>query len=337
MTTSVSTPTETLAAVGYNSIEKPNQKGNLQRRKLSRTANNRTDEAFLVTDSAVPTTSPFAKKRETNKAGVVQIGTTTSSDNVSALESSGSGPIVLTDIRELAARPGKWPKSTFANPDVVAQPETLTHSALPKSATQTQRGLSVRVVVAPDLSTVGLKNFSRPGTNVGLLLEYRLASRWSVQAGLIKSTKVYRALPNEYNSPWTLPPNLSNVDGQCTMFDIPVNVRYDFALRPRQDGRLPNRWFVSGGVTSYIMKQEDYVYNYSGYVHNPSSPYSGNSGGYGFSQLNVSFGYEHAFSKRLSWQVEPFMKVPLKGVGYYKINLVSTGAFFSIRYKLTNH
>jgi hypothetical protein len=86
------------------------------------------------------------------------------------------------------------------------------------------------------------------------------------------------------------------------------------------------------------MLQEDYSYNYA----NPDDPrindrareWTTSTGSYGFSHLNVSAGYERAFGKRLSWQVEPFVKVPLKGVGYYKLNLISTGAFFSLRYKL---
>jgi hypothetical protein len=341
LATSVSAPTETIAAVGYNSARKRTQKKTLQSRKLSKTASSRTDEAFLAMSVTVPTTPSFTNKRGTNKAEAVQVGTTTTSGNVTALESSESGPVLLTDVHELATRSGKWPKSTFANPNVVAQPETLTRSAMPKSATQTQRGLSIRLVVAPDLSTIGLKNFSRPGTNFGVMLEYRLASRWSVQAGIIQSTKVYRAQASEYNpqAKWMIDP--LSVDGRCNMLDIPVNVRYDFALRPRTDGRLPSRWFMSGGVTSYIIKQEDYTFNYADpynpHIYPNMREWSGSSGNFGFSQLNLSVGYERAFNRRLSWQVEPFIKAPLRGVGNYGINLLSTGAFFSIRYKLSNH
>jgi hypothetical protein len=208
-----------------------------------------------------------------------------------------------------------------------------------------QKGMSVRFAVSPDLSGIGLKDFSRPGTNVGLLLEYRMASRWSVQAGVIRSTKVYKASTTEYDLPdytakWRVQPQ--SVSGRCSMLDIPLNLRYDVALRPRSNDLPPSRWFVSGGVTTYIMKKEDYTYIYAekdkSHVYPNTSPsmteWHGKTGAYGFSQLNLSMGYEQAFSRRLSWQVEPFVKVPLKGVGYYKINLLSTGAFFSLRYKL---
>ncbi|GAB3890702.1 hypothetical protein GCM10028825_27750 [Spirosoma agri] len=248
--------------------------------------------------------------------------------------------MVFPSIAELAIRQGKWATlSALTSRDVKLTTPTEPVSA---PAVQPERGFSVRFAVSPDLSSIGLTNFSRPGTNVGLFLEYRIASRWSVQAGVIRSTKVYNASASQYDgeklwSNWKVLPE--SVDGVCNMLDIPINVRYDIALRPRLDNRLqPNRWFVSGGVTSYVMLKEEYTNNFA----DPSNPHiypgmwreSVRTGGYGFSQLNLSVGYERALSRRLSWQIEPFMKVPLKGVGFFKINLMSTGAFLSLRYKL---
>lgn len=246
----------------------------------------------------------------------------------------------LPAVRELTIRPANWPKPlVFTKRDVEVLPTTTEPvepaTVMPKPPVE--RGLSVRLAVSPDLSSIGLKNFARPGTNVGVLLEYRLAPRWSVQTGIIQSTKIYKASASEYElsdyftKKYTIP---QGVDGQCKMLDIPINVRYDFLLSPRADRRSPSRWFITGGVTSYIIEQEDYVYKYTGYAHIPAPPWSGKSGNYGFSQLNLSVGYERAITKRLSWQVEPFMKMPLKKVGYLNLNLLSTGAFFSIRYKL---
>ncbi|MCK8491453.1 hypothetical protein M0L20_06280 [Spirosoma sp. RP8] len=251
-------------------------------------------------------------------------------------EGNAPTPATLPTIAELAIRPGKWSKLPESMDREVAYNQPYKAVSVPNSAPV--RGLSVRLAVAPDLSAIGLHNFSRPGTNVGMLLEYRIASRWSVQAGVIRSTKVYGATPDQYNTEmvwpkWNVQP--VGVDGVCTLLDIPVNVRFDIALRPRQDNRLPpSRWFVSGGVTSYVMLQEDYTYKYPPHTYNQPTQISTRTGGYGFSQLNLSVGYERALSRRLSWQVEPFIKAPVKGVGAYKINLLSTGAFLSLRYKL---
>lgn len=245
----------------------------------------------------------------------------------------------LVSVKELKYHPAQWPKAlTFTSCPVVLHPDTVATAMSVRPKLDALRGLSVRFVVAPDLSAVGLKNFARPGTNVGLLAEYRLAARWSVQAGVFQSTKVYKSLTSEYEVPsgwWKSPMKMpESVDGRCTLFDIPINVRYDVLVKPRLDGRLPNRWFVSGGITSYIMKNEDYYYTYPPHTYNQPVEYNVSSGGYGFSHANLSVGYERSINRRLSWQVEPFMKVPLKGVGFFKIRLISTGTFFSLRYKL---
>jgi hypothetical protein len=244
-------------------------------------------------------------------------------------------PVSLPGLATLDSKPAKWPSPDALSQQEVNQPAIEAPAVIPSIP---QKGLSVRFLVAPDLSSVGLKDFQRPGTNIGALLEYQFAPRWRVQTGLLRSIKVYESPAARYEwggTTWPVQPE--SVYGRCNMLDIPLNLRYDFALQARPDGRQ-NRWFASAGITTYVMLREDYSYKYA----NPDDPrinykareWSTNTGGYGFSHLNVSAGYERAFGKRLSWQVEPFLKIPLKGVGYYKLNLISTGAFFSLRYKL---
>ncbi|WP_338872967.1 hypothetical protein WBJ53_29310 [Spirosoma sp. SC4-14] len=245
--------------------------------------------------------------------------------------------MAFTLFPELPVRPGKWMKMPKEINREISGPEK--QAPVVVATTTPQSGLSVRLAVSPDLSAIGLHNFSRPGTSLGALLEYRMSSRWSVQAGVIWSLKIYRADSSEYrgnDSYWAKFSTRPNeVSGQCNMLDIPINVRYDVLLRPRLDTRLPpSRWFVSGGITSYITLKEDYSYEYPPHTYNVPYSWRAPSGSYGFSQLNLSAGYERAVSRRLSWQVEPFMKVPLKGVGYFKVDLLSTGAFLSVRYKL---
>ena len=320
---------------------------------------NRVATTFPATDNATASVRSFSKRQvkpdATAGKSVNKLqpdsGLLPGADAISVGKSDRNGlqPVadaaasaVLPSFVELNNRPAQWPKPLSFRGREVTAPINSVEAEQPVSVqpVPSQKGLSVRFVVSPDLSAIGLRNFQRPGTNVGLLLDYRLASRWSVQAGVMRSTKVYKALTSQYELPayvanLRVPPE--SVNGRCDMLDIPINLRYDVVLRPRLNGQIPSRWFLSGGVTTYIMQQEDYAYNYPVGTHiYASTPkgWHGNSGRYNFSQLNLSAGYERALSRRLSWQVEPFVKVPLKGVGYYKINLLSTGAFFSLRYKL---
>ncbi|QHW00773.1 hypothetical protein [Spirosoma endbachense] len=291
----------------------------------------------------VNSTGSLRKQRAKNGGEMIPFDGSNSTVNTpaaTATEISENTPVTLPSLAELTIRPWQLMKLPGLANREITQPEKSEPLAMPQVTPVSSRGLSVRVAVAPDLSSIGLQNFSRPGTNVGVMLEYRQSPRWSVQAGVIRSTKVYKATSSQYDADaeyWVkFPAKPGGIIGQCNMLDIPVNVRYDIALRPRLDNRLqPSRWFISGGVTSYIMLKEDYTYeNYPPHTYGAPSQWSTNSGGYGFSQLNLSAGYERAVSRRLSWQVEPFMKVPLKGVGFFKIDLLSTGAFLSLRYKL---
>ncbi|KAB7732622.1 hypothetical protein F5984_01300 [Rudanella paleaurantiibacter] len=229
-----------------------------------------------------------------------------------------------------------WPQwTTLDIPDRTAPPVV---NAPVASQPVREQGLSVRLVVSPDLSGIGLSGFTRPGTNAGLLAEYRITNRWSVQAGLIRSVKLYNARADQYYWPGYLkwPVRPVGVEGRCDMFDVPINIRYDVFQRTVNPQRPPARVFVSAGATTYIMRKETYDYQYE----DPTDPrirfrsWSGNTGRYGFSQLNISAGYERPLSRRFSWQVEPFLKMSLKEIGYFKVHLFSTGAFLSLRYKL---
>ena len=202
---------------------------------------------------------------------------------------------------------------------------------------------SVMAVYSPDLSAIGLRDFTRPGSNYGVMAQYRLSNRFSLQTGALISTKKYQTSSEYYVWPtsWARDPWPSDINGTCTMIDVPLNVRYDWLLRPKGDGRMPARWFASTGLTSYFIRREIYTYDYA----DPSDPRikylgwdnqkAGVPGGkFGFSNLNVSVGYEHPIGRHLSWQVEPFMKIPLQQVGFFKVRLLSTGAFIGLKYSL---
>lgn len=198
------------------------------------------------------------------------------------------------------------------------------------------------VFASPDLSSIGLKNFDRPGSNMGVSLQYQLTDRLSLHTGAMLSSKRYQTTSSEYVWPnpghqYIVPESIS---GLCKMIDLPLNLRYDWLLRPRGDGRAPARWFVSAGMTSYFINRETYTYEYAN-PYNPSiktwgwdNVAAGQPGGsFGFSTVNVSMGYERPITPHLSWQVEPFMKIPVREIGFFRVKLLSTGAFVGLRYR----
>ena len=82
------------------------------------------------------------------------------------------------------------------------------------------------------------------------------------------------------------------------------------------------------------MKKESYDYEYS-YNYGPTTNKDweiSNQNSHYFSIGNLSVGYERKINKKISFQVEPFIKLPLAGVGYGKVKLLSSGVFLSLKY-----
>lgn len=186
------------------------------------------------------------------------------------------------------------------------------------------------LVAGPDLATVKFRQWTSPGVDAGLRLGYRITPRFSVESGILLASKIYAAKPSDYHPKQI---NISNyyylkeVDANCLVLDVPLNLRYDFFLQNR------HRFFVSTGLSSFWMKEENYTYKFNWNLPDTSRDvYDQNR--HLFSIWNISAGYERQLGNRLSLQVAPFVKLPLSGVGYGRVKLTSTGILFSLQYGL---
>lgn len=232
---------------------------------------------------------------------------------------------LVLDVRELEKL--SYTKNKNMSLPAIEKVQEVTEEKLDMSRDISPK-MAIRFGYSPDLSTVGLKDFSKPGTAVSLLVEYALQPRLYFQTGVVRSEKVYWARASAYelskyvtaiNTPYS-------VDGTCSMYEIPVGIRYDL----RQTNR--SRIFAGVGAASYYVQKEKYTYNYTEYVHGQAPGWKGKTGWFWLSHLTASVGYEHRISNKLSLLAEPYIRVPLKGVGYGKVNLVTTGLWLSLRY-----
>ncbi|GAB5522544.1 MAG: hypothetical protein Roseis2KO_04160 [Roseivirga sp.] len=183
--------------------------------------------------------------------------------------------------------------------------------------------------VSADLSATGLEGFTDPGTMVGFAVEYYLADTWSVQTGATYAIKKYTALGNEYETPeWisARPDDLLSAIAKCTVIDIPLNVRKYFHTKKGKT------FFASSGVSTYLMLREDYNYEYTEERPNwePFWRYE-NRNNHFLGILNLSVGYETRISKNLALGIEPFMKLPLTGIGEGRVRFLSFGSNIAIK------
>jgi len=181
----------------------------------------------------------------------------------------------------------------------------------------------------PDLSSV---DFSEPGEwrmayGVGVI--YSLSKKISLRTGFYAGRKIYAADPDDYHSNYTPPASLQKIEANCLVYEIPLNVLYSFP-KPKK-----HNWFVGGGLSSYLMKEETYEYIHKdpwGQIRYYTAHYK-NENAHFFSVANLSGGYQYHFSDRFSIMAEPYLKIPLSGVGQGKVHLNSGGILFTAALK----
>jgi hypothetical protein len=187
--------------------------------------------------------------------------------------------------------------------------------------------------VSPDLSTAGrLSDFYDPGYKIGVTGEYRISSNFSVSGGLIASNVRYLAGSGEYNPPgyWNegvLPDETTAV---CLILDIPLNLKYNVYNFER------SRIFATAGLSSYIMLNEDYRFRYDEAGYGLEESISIRNGTHHlFSNAGFSVGYELDLHPNWSVRAEPFIRLPVRGVGWGDVNLYSMGSFISLNYRFS--
>ncbi|MBD2767102.1 outer membrane beta-barrel protein [Hymenobacter sp. BT664] len=191
----------------------------------------------------------------------------------------------------------------------------------------------VGVVAGPDLTTVKFAELMSPLPNLGVTVDYRFTNRLRLTTGLLRATKHYAAKRDDYD--WgayrarAYQKDFDEVYGTCTVLDVPLNLRYDALIQPQY------RIFGSVGLSSFFMQREQYSYSYK--VNNQDVLWERsvvNENRHLLGIVNVSFGYERSLNSHWSIQAEPYVKVPLGGVGLGKVQLVSGGVFFGAKYGL---
>ncbi len=192
----------------------------------------------------------------------------------------------------------------------------------------------IGVTVAPDFSSVGLFDYTPPGKRVGLVISYFIARRFEIGAGLIMTDNKYSAQGDEYTPPkgfWTNGAIPDQATGKCKILDIPVNIRYNVGMWDK------HQVFINAGISSYFMLEEHYWFSYeNGYSDPNAVKYWGgkNTTQHIMGLLNLSVGYEFSPTPKLGVSVEPFIKIPVTGIGYGKVDLYTIGGYFTLRYKM---
>ncbi|HMH23790.1 MAG TPA: outer membrane beta-barrel protein, partial [Puia sp.] len=187
------------------------------------------------------------------------------------------------------------------------------------------------VFVAPDLSTVKFQSIKGMGITTGILFGYTINDRWAIETGAYLDIKKYYTDGEYFNKKkipalWNV--DIKTVDGSCNMIEIPLNARYNLGTSEKR------KWFVTGGLTSYLMYQETYAYQLAsaGYSWPKSATYHNPSQSW-FSQIGLSMGYEQKIGKIGNLRLEPYLRIPLAGIGTGSLPITSAGLNIGLTHK----
>jgi len=171
------------------------------------------------------------------------------------------------------------------------------------------------------------------GSNYGLLLSFGATKKLTITSGVVYSSKPYNTSFADYHTAYTFKNNPTDVTADCKMLDIPINIGYQVY------GNFRNKLSVGTGLSSYLMLREKYTYNYADGANSDAWPQTytvPNSKGYLLSIININATYEHKINSNFGISVQPYMKVPISGVGYSNIKLQSTGVAVGVTYNINS-
>lgn len=260
-------------------------------------------------------------------APVVSVSSEADSQQNSNLIVPGISPVIIAEEKPIVASDSLNPAINEVRSDSLARDAD---AADKKDKTKSRGVISIKGTLSPDFSSVEFFSASKPGVNYGLLAGYAFNNRWSVYTGVISSRKLYatKDVEGSYDLDGHDYP-IKELDGDCRIIDIPINVYYTF---------FPDRSFslrAGLGFSSYIMRRENYVYRVDNYGDDAyyKQQVTGENNEW-FKVMNVSVIVSKQFTSRFSAEFEPFVKAPLTGVGEGKVSLVSMGAFINLKYDL---
>ena len=192
--------------------------------------------------------------------------------------------------------------------------------------------VSIGLISGPDLSTVGsLTDFTDPGYQIGLTAEVGIFNEFSLITGIVQAKVRYQEYSHGANVNSSYGNDVMPVHtyAECSLLKIPLKAKYNLFDFKR------SRLFATAELSSYIMIQEDYQFQFVNGSDPTQDSWSGRTGtSHWFSNAGLSIGYEVDLFPHWSIRAEPYLKIPVREVGWGNARLYSVGSYFSLNFQI---
>ena len=181
------------------------------------------------------------------------------------------------------------------------------------------RSLYAGLVFGPEANQVKGQKLNKCGFDAGLTVGYSFNERLSLETGVLFAKKHYFSEGTYFNM--QMPGmKIVSLQGNSTVIEVPLKVKYNVVVK--EEWNL----FSSAGISSYLLSNErnNYLLLVNGTRQNMISNYE-NKSRYFAAAVDISLGFELKAGNKLRLRVQPYLQVPLKGIGVGSMPVQSMG------------
>lgn len=245
-------------------------------------------------------------------------------------------PFVNESLSTTKLADSKTPDTFFSNDTVFNIAKALPTDTLEKKLEKNtgtiapkkkvlQKGFYMGAVAGIEFDGVKRLDVDRIGYKIGIVGGYQFNQRISFETGLLYNKKNYNADGKYFNMEkvsGAMPAGMQvlSLKGNCSEYEMPVNFIYRIA-----NSKTKNI-YLSAGASSYLLSKESNLYNtiLDGNQKEIAGTYQ-KSAGYFAATANLGIGYESKLNNGNALRIEPYLQLPLKGIGVGKLNVMSVG------------
>ena len=188
-----------------------------------------------------------------------------------------------------------------------------------------KKGFYYGIVSGVDINAVKDQGFKKAGFDVGVITGYRFNSALSIETGLLLAKKFYWTRgkyfsTEEMRSTMPAGTELIEVHGSSKVLEIPLHLRYDLSIKHN------HRLFATAGFSSYILTEENnqYYTMLNGIQGKLNTSYKKDRR-YFAAAIDLGLGYEKDLGKKSHIRFEPYLQLPVKGIGIGHLPVKSAG------------
>jgi hypothetical protein len=189
---------------------------------------------------------------------------------------------------------------------------------------------ALTILAAPNINGVSTFREAEVGGGFGLQFSMSIA-KFTFSTGASYAKAPYLTPFADYHTSYPFKYAPVDVSADCRVLDIPLNVDYLLYSKAR------NQFSVGSGLSSYIMLNEDYHYNYAKpYNYTPTDYSVTNQNQHFLGVLNLQATYLRKLNSKVSLAVQPYLKIPLTGIGASQVRLQTAGVAFGLKWNLNS-